>query len=221
MAENGDARSPSRTEHLADGVVHAIGVAAGLAGFLVLMRLAFAQAEPAHLASLAVYGVALVAMLACSALYNVARHTPRAETLRRIDHAAIFVMIAATYTPFLAVKIGGAWGNGLLVFVWAVAVAGAALKLLVADRLERLSLALYLALGWTVVVTMGPLTASVSAAGVALLIAGGLLYTVGVLFYLWETLPYQRAIWHGFVLAAAACHYAAVLGDVALPGVVA
>lgn len=207
-----------RREHLADALVHAVGVVAALIGFAVLIGLALAHGAAAQIASVAVYGAALVAMLVCSALYNAARGSARGELLRRVDHAAIFVMIAATYTPFLVVKIGGSLGHGLLAFIWSAAAAGVGLKLLAPRRLERLSLALYLALGWTVLVAMEPLTSSVSEVGVSLLLAGGVLYTVGVIFYVWDALPYQRAIWHGFVLAAAACHYAAVLGDVALAG---
>ncbi len=205
-----------RREHRADTLVHTVGVGAALIGFAVLIGLALSHDEAVRFASLAVYGAALVAMLLCSALYNAARGTARGERLRRMDHAAIFIMIAATYTPFLVVKIGGALGYGLLLFIWSGAAAGVALKLLAPRRLERLSLVLYLALGWTVLVAMEPLAASVSEAGVRLLLAGGILYTIGVVFYVWEALPYQRAIWHGFVLAAATCHYAAVLGDVAL-----
>lgn len=161
-------------------------------------------------ASLAIYGSGLLAMLSCSALYNINGHA-LSPLWRRLDHAAIFVMIAGTYTPFAAIAIGGAWGTGLLIYVWAVALAGAALKLFCPGRLERLSLAAYLLLGWTILPIIDRLAAVISPEALAWLLAGGVLYTTGVLFYRWRSLRYHRAIWHGFVLSAAACQYVAVL----------
>ena len=152
-----------------------------------------------------------MAMLGCSAVYNIAAHNPRRAFWRRLDHAAIFVMIAGTYTPFAAIAIGGTWGTGLLVFVWTVALAGMVLKLLHPGWLETLSIAAYLLLGWTVLVAIDRLIAAVSLRALILLVAGGILYTVGVMFYRWDGLPYNKAIWHGFVLAAAASQYVAVL----------
>ena len=114
------------------------------------------------------------------------------------------------------IAIGGPWGTGLLIFVWSVALGGVALKLLWPWRFERLSVLAYLLLGWCIVVAFDPLTAAVSVAGIALLVAGGVLYSLGVIFHLWTRLPYQNAIWHAFVLAAAVCHFSAILGDVAL-----
>jgi hemolysin III len=155
-----------------------------------------------------------MAMLACSALYNLTAVGPRKRLFRRFDHAAIFAAIAGTYTPFLLVAVGGARGLGLLAFVWVVAAGGIAVELLGLRRSERLSVAAYLLLGWSIVGALGPLSAAVSPPGVALLAAGGVLYSAGVVFHLWRSLPFQNAVWHGFVLAAAACHYAAVLREV-------
>jgi hemolysin III len=175
------------------------------------------------LASLGLYAVGLLAMLICLAFYNLALYdmiplSSRTGVLRRLDHAAIFVMIAGTYSPFALVAIGGRWGLGLFAFVWFVATCGVVLKLLSPDRLERLSIGLYLLLGWSVLAALDPLFGAVSLPGIVLLAAGGVLYTVGVAFPLWQRLPYHTAIWHALVLAAAACHYAAVLGDVAVAG---
>ena len=157
-------------------------------------------------------------MLGCSALYNLASDRPRKALWRRLDHAAIFVMIAGTYTPFAVVAIGGAWGTGLLVFVWTVAAAGVVLKLLDPGRFETLSIAAYLSLGWTIIVAIDHLIAAVSLRAFVLLAAAGFLYSAGVLFYRWHRLPYQRAIWHGFVLTAAACQYFAILDVLASQG---
>jgi hemolysin III len=220
-APGAPARPLSRNELLADAWVHALGVAASIIGFLILMVLAIRQDSTVSRVSLILYGGALTAMMGCSALYNGHHQSSQKDLLRRIDHAAIFMMIAGTYTPFLAVRIGGAWGVGLLAYVWLVAGAGVAVKLLALRRLESFSIVLYLFLGWTMLAAPGPLFSSVTLPAIILLAAGGVLYSVGVLFYLSDRLAYSQAIWHCFVIAAAACHYVAVLGDVALPGVFA
>jgi hemolysin III len=134
--------------------------------------------------------------------------------LRRLDHAAIFLMIAGTYTPFTLVRMGGGWGHGIAIFVWLVAVAGIALKLLYPRRLEGLSILLYLALGWAILVGLRPLFDAVPLPAIVMLGIGGVLYSVGVVFHLWQRLPYHNAIWHGFVLGAAACQWVAVLEGV-------
>lgn len=211
----------TRRERIAECWVHGLGVSAGAVAVAVLLGLALNQNGPAAAASLVIYGAALMAMLVCSALYNLSREPLRKAVLRRIDHAVIFVLIAATYTPFLVVRIGGALGTGVLVYVWAVATAGVAVKLLVPGRVERVSVALYLALGWTVVVIVQPVLSSVSVAAVALLAAGGVLYTVGAGIYLWDRLPYNRPVWHALVLGGSACHYGAIMSDIVLPATVA
>ena len=165
--------------------------------------------------SLAVYGAGLLAMLGCSALYNTAGPGPLKALWRRLDHAAIFVMIAGTYTPFAAIAIGGAWGTGLLVFVWTVAAAGVVLKLLHPGRLETLSIAAYLLLGWTILVAIDQLIAAVSLPALrpARCRRHPLQRRRPVLPLASTALP--RAIWHGFVLTAAACQYFAILDVVA------
>jgi hemolysin III len=168
--------------------------------------------------SVAVYGLGLLAMIGASALYNFAAASRRKEWFRRCDHAAIFLMIAGTYTPFALVRMGGAWGIGIAGFVWLVAVAGIALKFLYPRRLEGISILLYLALGWVILAALEPLFAGVPLSAIILIAIGGLLYSFGVLFHLWRRLPYHNAIWHGFVLSAAACHWAAVLDGVVLAG---
>lgn len=208
----------SDRERLADLCVHIAGVIFGIGGSGALLLLGALDGDAALLSSLAAYGGGLMAMLGASALYNLAGQPARKEALRRIDHAAIFVMIAGSYTPFLVNTIGGARGLAMLIFVWAAAAGGVALKLLLPRRLERLSIVLYLLLGWSVLVIFGPLVEALGTTGVALLVAGGVLYSVGVLFHLAQRLPYHNAMWHGIVLAAAACHFVAVLNYVALPG---
>lgn len=208
----------SPAERMADAAVHAAGLALGLAGCAGLAAAALSRPDAGLrlLAGLGPYAAGLMAMLACSALYNLAGEGPAKRLFRRLDHAAIFAAIAGTYTPFALVAIGGAWGAWLLGFVWAVAAGGIAVELLGLRRPDWLMTAAYLLLGWSIVVALGPLSAAVSPQGLALLVAGGVLYSVGVAFHLWRSLPFQNAVWHGFVLAAAACHYAAVLREVAV-----
>jgi hemolysin III len=205
------ARLDSRSECRIDAMVHVIGVTCGLVACVALGLIALPAADPAVVASLVVYGAGLLTMLGCSALSNTASPGPLKALWRRLDHAAIFVMIASTYTPFAAIAIGGAWGTGLLVFVWTMAAAGVVLKLLHPERIEALSTAAYLLLGWTILGAIDRLIAAVSLPALVLLASGGILYSVGVLFYGWRRLPYRRAIWHGFVLTGAACQYFAIL----------
>ena len=206
---------PQPRELLADAVVHAAGLSLAAAGAAALAVIAIPRADAQLLVALGLYAGGLLCMFGCSALHNLCLWPRRSDWLRRLDHAAIFLMIAGTYTPFALIAIGGAWGWALLGFVWSVAAAGAALKLLRPWRFERTAIAAYLLLGWCIVAAAEPLSASVSIAGVVLLAAGGLLYTSGVVFHLWKRLPYQNAIWHLFVLAGAACHYAAIVAEIA------
>jgi len=205
-----------RPERQADAVIHALGLGLALVACPLLLWTAWSSARPLLIVALGVYAVALGAMLGCSALYNLTPAGTRKARFRRLDHAAIFAMIAGTYTPFALVTIGGSLGAGLLAFVWIVACGGMAVELLGMRRSDALLTAAYLLLGWVVLVDLEPLTTGLSPLGFRLLVAGGLLYTVGVVFHHWPSLPYHNAIWHGFVLAAAACHYLAVLVDVAL-----
>jgi hemolysin III len=198
-------------EHAADRVVHALGVAAAAVAVPLLVAIA-ANRGVVTFAGVLVYGLAAVAMLVASALYNIAPPSRYKEILRRVDHSVIFVMIAGTCTPFVLSRLGGAWGMGLLAYVWLVALGGVALKLGFPRRFERVSIVLCLALGWSMV----PMLAALSATALALVAIGGLLYSLGVVFHVSRRLPYHNAIWHSLVLAAASCHYAAIMIDVAL-----
>ncbi len=208
----------SRSERIADGIVHVAGIAGGLVACTLLAAMAVTRFEPTYAAGLGIYAFGLVAMFVCSALYNMTSDGWGKSVFRRLDHAAIFFMIAGTYTPFALIAIGGRVGTGLLIFVWLVASLGIALKLVWPTRWEKLSIATYLMLGWTIVVALDPLVAAISVSGLILLVAGGVIYSLGVIFHKWTSLPYQNAIWHVFVLTAASCHFFAVLTDVAIAG---
>ena len=211
-------RPCSRAELIADATVHLLGLAFAFGAVATLVVFLWISPDLPRGISLGLYAFGLIAMLGCSALYHMTHHSKqRLKALfRRFDHAAIFVMIAGTNTPFSLMVIGGGWGWALLGFVWTIALVGVMMKLLFPLRFEKLSVAVYLLLGWTVLFALQPLVSSASLAGLVLLITGGGLYSLGVLFHLWERLPYQNAIWHVFVLAAAACHFTAILLDVAI-----
>jgi hemolysin III len=204
----------TRAEVIADGVVHVLGITLGLAGVAALIVLATTQLDPAAATAVLIYGGGMLAVFAFSAAYNLSRGRWR-WLLRRLDHAAIYVKIAATYTPFAAIKLGGPVGLGLLAAVWAIAIIGASAKLIAPAQFVRTAYVLYLAQGWAAVFTLPWMFEALSGTAFALLVIGGVLYTVGVVFHLWEKLPYNNAIWHGFVLTASACHFAAVVDAVA------
>ncbi|MBL9096439.1 MAG: hemolysin III family protein [Alphaproteobacteria bacterium] len=204
----------SQGEMWADISAHAVGITSGLVGTLVLMFTAGASGSFLLILGASLYAVGLLSMLGFSAAYNLWPPSPVKEMLRRFDHAAIFVMIAGTLTPFVMNRVGGAWGFGLLAFAWCVAVAGVAMKLVFPRRWERMTIALYIGLGLSILVVAGPLTEVISPTSAWLLFAGGATYILGVVFHLWERLPYQNAIWHWMVLTAAVLHYTAVLNEV-------
>jgi hemolysin III len=205
---------PTRLEKLVDGWVH--GVAAVLLTFAVgaALGLAIWQGGLSMASAVAVYGVCVITMVGCSMAYNLAEDSTRKALLRRLDHAAIFLMIAGTYTPFTTIRFDGAWAISMTSIVWALAIVGAVGKLFLPAISKKIWIAFYIVLGWLVLAAMEPLIEGVPLAGIILLVIGGLLYTIGVPFYAWKQLPFRRAIWHGFVMAAAGVHYAAVLTGV-------
>ncbi len=206
---------PRAVERTADGVVHAIGLVGAALGGGLLLGLAFGEDRPGMAVALGIYAASLVLMFGCSAAYNFSSERVR-PWLRRLDHAAIFIMIAGSYTPFTALRLHGLWAVGMTGAVWTLALIAAVGKLLAPGLDRKLWIGLYLALGWIALFAFKPLYATVSLAALALLLAGGLVYSAGVIVYLKRTLPFRRAIWHGFVLAAAAAHYAAILMGVVL-----
>lgn len=210
----------SRAERLSDAVVHLAGVALVLAAVPVLIVVtALTRGDGPALAGVAIYGAGLALMIGASALYNIAEGFPwgaaRAWILRRIDHAAIYLKIAATYTPFALIS-----GHGLAVTVgvWVAAVAGVALKIASPERFRWLALGLYLAMGWAGLLAGGALFAALPGPVIVLMATGGALYTLGVVFYVWDRLPFHLTVWHAFVLAASLVFYAAVLTCVVLLG---
>lgn len=198
-------------EIVADGIVHGLGVVSGSAGAVALVTTALTT----HLgvggrAAVVLYATALILMLGVSAVYNLYPVGRRKWLLRRADHALIYLMIAGTYTPLVALVGSGARAYVLLALVWVVAAIGIGLKLLRPGRYDRLSIALYLILGWSGLLAYESVIAALQPTALWLLAIGGVLYSVGVIFHIWRRLPFQNAIWHAFVLAAMACHYATI-----------
>lgn len=208
-------RRHSAAEIEADLAVHVLGTAAGAIGAATVVAVAMAK-HPAILASAAAYGFGLVAMLVASAAYHLQRLSGRRELLRRLDHAAIFVMIAGTYTPFTVCLPDSTAAVWLTASVWLAALIGVAVKLAFARRYEWASTFAYLAVGWAGLIFAQPVFAALDRPVVALLVAGGVVYSVGAGIHRWRRLPYHDAIWHGLVLVAAGLHYAAVLYGVVL-----
>jgi len=197
----------SELEHRADAVIHVLGILFAINASLWLL---WHVTGLSVAISVIVYCAGLVAMICCSAAYNLAPHGPSKLFLRRLDHAAIFIMIAATYTPFAVNRLGAPYGSIILAAIWLSASFGVAMKVLFPRRFEWLSLGLYLAMGWLIVTVIQPLHAAMTQTDFWLLIGGGLVYSAGVAFYVIERIPYHKAIWHGFVLTAAILHFAAV-----------
>lgn len=198
----------TRSERVSDAVIHVAGLLIVLAAVPVLItRAAYVRGDLTGLLAVSIYGAALTAMIGASAVYNMVSHPGWSGLLKRIDHSAIYVKIAGTYTPFTLLSGHGFW---LLAGLWGAAAAGVGLKLVAPDRFRPLALALYLGMGWAGIAAGGSFFATLSGPVVVLIVTGGVLYTVGVLFYLFERLPFHYTIWHALVLAASGVFYAAV-----------
>jgi hemolysin III len=204
-------------EEIAHAVTHGVGFVLSVVGLVALVLAASVRGDAWHVVGCAVFGATLVLLYAASTLYHAIPNSGAKRILRRLDHAAIFLLIAGTYTPFTLVNLNGGWGWTLLVVVWGLAISGIALQLTIPRAARRVSVPLYLAMGWLVVIAFGPLVRSVQPEGVVLLVLGGVIYTLGVIFYAWSRLPYSHAVWHVFVLAGSACHVSCVLGYVIPP----
>lgn len=205
-------RSQSVGEELANSIIHGAALLGSLAAFPVLLFAAAAHGDRWQIVSGAIFGATLILLYLSSTLYHAWPPGPAKRGLRVLDHSAIYLLIAGTYTPFMLGALRGPWGWSLLIIIWSLALLGILAKCTIGFRLPRLSTVLYLAMGWLVVVAVGPLIKYVSPSGIAWLVAGGLCYTAGVAFYATDgRLRYGHAIWHLFVAAGSSCHFVAVL----------
>ncbi|MGQ4880695.1 PAQR family membrane homeostasis protein TrhA [Billgrantia sp. LNSP4103-1] len=203
-------------EELLNSISHGIGAALSLAGVIVLLVLASmaVHVDPWKIVGISLYGVTLVLLYTASTLYHGVRHPRLKRVFRQLDHCAIYLLIAGTYTPFLLVNMRSPTGWTLFAIVWSLALAGIACKLAWPHRFSVLRVAIYLIMGWMIVFASGEMSASLPAAGIALLAAGGITYTLGVVFFAISAIPFNHAIWHLFVLGGSTCHYFAVYAAV-------
>ena len=200
-----------RVELIADGIVHGVGIILGTIAATVLVVLTAVYATALDIVAVSIYVAGLMTMLVLSATYNLWPVSRTKWLLRRFDHSAIYVLIAATYTPFIMELKDSVFAIALLIGVWCVAIVGIVLKLTCPGRFDRLSVGLYLALGWSGLMLYDKVVSGLPTVALWFVVAGGALYTCGVIFHAWRRLRFQNAIWHSFVLAGAACHYTAVL----------
>ncbi|MBV2091071.1 MAG: hemolysin III family protein [Candidatus Thiodiazotropha sp. (ex Ctena orbiculata)] len=204
-------------EEIAHAVTHGVGVLLSVAGLALLVTYAALYGDVWHITSCSIYGATLILLYSASTLYHGIPMPRAKKLLQRFDHAAIFLLIAGTYTPFTLVNLRGSWGWTLFGLVWGFAIVGVLLELFRDVRLKWLSLSLYLGLGWLVVVAIKPLIDAVEVGGIVLLLAGGLCYSLGVIFYIWRRLAYHHAVWHLFVLAGSVLHFFSVFFYVVPP----
>jgi len=198
-------------EETINAVTHGLGAVLGAVGLTVLVVLAALRGDAWQIASCSIYGATLVLLFTGSTLYHSFRSPRVKHVFRIIDHSSIYLLIAGTYTPFLLVSLRGRWGWSLFGVVWGLALAGIVFQIFFVRRFRLLQTLLYLAMGWLALVAARPLLASVPKPGLLWLLAGGLFYSLGAVFYLWKRLPFHHGIWHLFVLAGSACHYFAIL----------
>ncbi len=201
----------SMGEEIAHAATHGLGAVLSIIGLTVLVAKAAMYGNAWHVTAVSIFGATLVMMYSASTLYH-SIPLPRAKhVLRVIDHSLIYFLIAGTYTPFTLITLKGPWGWSLFGVTWGLAVAGVAFKIFATGRFEKISLAIYLGMGWCAIAAIKPLLANLQPGGLALIFAGGLIYSGGVAFYVWERLRYHHAIWHLFVLGGSVLHYFAIL----------
>ncbi len=202
-------------EEIANSITHGIGALLSVLGMSVLLVQASINADPWHMASAAVFGASLILMYFASTLYHALPHSRVKQVLRVMDHCAIYFLIAGTYTPFLLVNMRGPWGWSLFAFIWGCAIIGCLYKIFVRAAykhkwMDHISTAIYIMMGWALLVALRPAMELIPGEALLLLLIGGLAYTGGVAFYLWEKLPYNHAIWHLFVLCGSAVHFGTI-----------
>ncbi|MEJ2415374.1 MAG: hemolysin III family protein [Exilibacterium sp.] len=201
----------TRGEEIANSVIHGVGILLAIGGLGVLTAFASIYGDAWHIVSCSVFGFTLIFQYATSTLYHSIQLPSVKPILRILDHVAIFILIAGTYTPFTLVNMRGPWGWSIFGIIWGLALVGIILEITPWRRYRSISISLYLLMGWAALTAIKPMISTVPAGGLTLLFTGGLAYTSGVIFYLWRSLPYNHAIWHLFVLVGSSLHFFAVL----------
>ncbi|MDF3154929.1 hemolysin III family protein [Mesorhizobium sp. XAP10] len=202
----------SRAEMIADGIVHAVGIVLAISAGSALLALAAFRVGPGEYIAAAFYVISLLTVLSVSMTYNLwPVSSPAKWVLRRFDHAAIYLLIAATYTPFLAQLEGSPLARWMIVLVWTAAALGIAIKVFFPGHFDRLAIGFYLAIGWSGIILVKPLVQTLPTTSIALIVAGGIVYSCGVIFFAWKGLRFHNALWHGFVVTGASLHLAAMV----------
>lgn len=201
----------SRLEEVINSALHGVGLAAFVVGTAVLVTLASLWGNAWHIVSFSIYGASLIILYATSTVYHGMRHPGRKRVLRVMDHAAVYLLIAGTYTPFTLVPLNGAWGWSIFGVVWGFSLLGIVFKLFFTGRFNRISTLLYVLLGWVMVIAIVPLVRTLPMGGLVLLLLGGISYTVGAGLYLLKRIPFNHAVWHVFVLAGSTLHFFSIL----------
>jgi len=198
-------------EEIIHSITHGIGAGLSIAGSTLLVVLAVLYGNVYQIVSFGIYGATLIVLYLASTLYHGFQHPRLKKVFRVVDHAAIYLLIAGTYTPFLLVGLHGTWGWTFLVIIWGIALLGISFKVLFIQRFQKLSVLTYVLMGWLSVVMLRELLGNIPLGGLFWLAAGGVFYTVGVIFYALQKVPYMHVVWHFFVLGGSICHYFAVL----------
>lgn len=203
--------SYSLAEEVANSISHGIGFILGIVGLvLLLMQASDSGADATAITSYSLYGGSMILLFLASTLYHAIPHPTAKRWLKIFDHCAIYLLIAGTYTPFLLVGLDSPLARGLMAVIWSLALAGIIFKLAFAHRFKVVSLITYLTMGWLSLIVIYQLALRLSGGGLTLLALGGVIYTLGVIFYVCKRIPYNHAIWHGFVLGGSACHFFAI-----------
>ena len=199
-------------EEIANSITHGFGALLSAAGVAILIAAAAVNGNSWHIVSFSIFGATLILLYLTSTLYHSFTHPTAKKVLKVIDHSAIYLLIAGSYTPFLLVSLRGWWGWTLFGIIWTCAIAGIVLKGVCIGRFHKTSVAIYLTMGWFCIVALKQLLIHVPYLSILLLILGGVSYTVGIIFYAWRKMPYNHAVWHLFVLTGSTLHYLSVLG---------
>ncbi|TFG38180.1 MAG: hypothetical protein E4H39_00880 [Syntrophobacterales bacterium] len=202
------------SEEIAHSIIHGIGIVLAITALAVLTSYASVFGTARHIVSCSIYGATLIILYSASTLYHSIQHRKAKKILRIFDHSAIFLLIAGSYTPFLLISMGGALGWSFFGIIWGLAALGITFQLHLIEKHKILVVFLYIAMGWSVITVIKPLIASIPTIGLVFLIVGGLAYTLGTIFYAWDRLPYNHAIWHGFVLAGSIFHFFSIFYSV-------
>lgn len=200
----------SLAEELANSISHGLGAALSIVALTLMVLVSVSSGDGWKLTSAIVYGSSLVLLFLASTLYHAIVNPRAKHVLRLLDHCAIYLLIAGTYTPFLLISLRGAWGWTLFAVIWSLALFGIFFKVYFKHKYPKLSLFTYILMGWLIIVAISEMLAKVPSGAMWLLLAGGLVYTLGAIFYSWERIPYNHAIWHMFVLGGSTCHFLAV-----------